>query len=80
MSSVFVPDRTVSVFTFVVLYFMVFSFIIYIKDVEHEPRCILVLLSFSGRKPLHGQDKAKECDKNNTELHINRHTVNNTIK
>ena len=27
-----------------------------------------------------GQDKAKQCDKNNnTELHINKRTVNNTI-
>ena len=35
LSSVFVPDRTVSVFTFVGLYFVVFSVIVYMKDVEH---------------------------------------------
>jgi hypothetical protein len=30
---------------------------------------------------LPGQDKAKQCDKNNnTELHINKRTVNNTIE
>jgi hypothetical protein len=27
-----------------------------------------------------GQDKAKQCDKNNTELHINKRTVSNTIE
>ena len=27
-----------------------------------------------------GQGKAKQCDKNNTELHMNKHTVNNTIE
>ena len=27
-----------------------------------------------------GQDKAKQCDKNNTDLHINNRTVNNTIE
>ena len=33
------------------------------------------------RSQLHlrpGQDKGKQCDKNNTELHINKRTVNNT--
>ena len=26
-----------------------------------------------------GQNKAKQCDKNKTELHINKRTVNNTL-